>query len=137
MLERERNTQGVMPSSGIKAIGSTDAGRAPTKAVHVDATPPVDQQAQRAGGLVLVVAWWYEHIEGPVACEVSHWFEVVCRHCWPAHAWGVSNFVESLVRNLLGDFIAWPIAEDHLRAKWNAELAEQNRQYHAARRGQA
>jgi len=52
MLKLDRNSIGVMPSSGIKAIGSTDAGRTPARPVRVFSAPPVDKQAKRAGDLL-------------------------------------------------------------------------------------
>lgn len=132
----ERNTQGVMPSSGIKAIGSTDAGRTLTKAVHVDAVPSVDQQAQRAGRLVLAAAWWVVNVVSPPATAIHDPVLAVGKKLWPSHAWQVADFVQMrLVPFLLFEFLAWPIAEDYLRAKWKAEVAEQNR-LDAARRGQ-
>jgi hypothetical protein len=132
MIERDRNTQVVMPSSGIKAIGFADVGRSTTKPVHVVAAPSVDQQAQRAGVLVLAAVWWELKIVTPSAVAIYDPAWKLIDRFFPEHGQRVASFLQlHLVPFLLFDFIVWPIAEDHLRAMWNAELADQNRRYAA------
>ncbi len=144
MRRPEIDTQGaaLLPSAGVMAASSGHADPHPSQAGFEAAGPFLaDQQAPqgRAGVLgfweeqrrafVLAVAWWYEHVELAAACEVRHWFEIVGQRLWPAHWQRVADVAEQVVRNLLGDFIAWPIAEDHLRAKWEAWRQERNREF--------
>ena len=78
--------------------------------------------------VVLAAAWWYERAVNPVCAASFDWFYVPVRKRF-GHvvAWRIATFFKmQLLPSLMCGQLAWMIAEDHLRAKWNAELRAEN-----------
>lgn len=76
---------------------------------------------------VLAAAWWILNVVSPPATAIYDPAWRFVDQFIPGHGQRVASFLQMrLVPFLLLDFIAWPLAEDYLRAKWKAELAEQN-----------
>lgn len=77
---------------------------------------------------VLAAAWWILNVVSPPATAIYDPVWKFVDQLMPGHGQRVASFLQMrVVPFLLLDFIAWPLAEDHLRAKWKAELDEENR----------
>jgi len=77
--------------------------------------------------LVLVAAWWILNVVSPPATAIYDPVWKFVDRLMPGHGERVAEFLQMrLVPFLLLDFVAWPIAKEHLRAKWKAELDTEN-----------
>lgn len=81
--------------------------------------------------LILAAAWWYERIVSPISADAFDWFYVPIRK-WYGHApaWSVATFFEqTFFPALLGGWLVWPIAQNYLQSKWQAENEAANRRF--------
>jgi len=92
------------------------------------------QSAKLWRSVVLAAAWWHCCVSG-VAGDVHDFFFVpLLRRGHPRLASLIGNFVSMQLLSFLSfQWFAWLIAKDHLQAKWQAELDEDNRIYYRDR----
>lgn len=78
--------------------------------------------------VVLAAVWWYLNVVSPSATAIYDPVWKLVDQLMPGYGQRVASFLQMrLVPFLLLDFIVWPLAEDYLRDKWQAELDEANR----------
>jgi hypothetical protein len=78
--------------------------------------------------VVHAAAWWHCFIGG-VSVELSHYPTKLLWPRWSNLSGKVDNGLSALIRFLLLDWIAWPIAKEYLQDKWQAENEEANRKW--------
>jgi len=78
--------------------------------------------------MVLAAAWWYLRATS-ISCTFGYWCFLVGQRISPRSDNFYEKFFEEAMRLLLVAWLAWPIAEDYLREKWEVERLEANRRF--------